>query len=116
MIVLPQMRFTPTQKIMTEPVKDKLAIAASVITGAITRERSVTLPCKIATGIAEKMQPTKKGSVSEEPVLNRADDCHRADADRERGVDEAGEKAGIGFVVRLFTEPRAEALKCTFDI
>ena len=57
LIVLPQMRFTPTQKIMTEPVKDKLAIAASVITGAITRERSVTLPCKIATGIAEKMQP-----------------------------------------------------------
>ena len=42
---------------MTEPVKDKLAIAASVITGAITRERSVTLPCKTATGIAEKMQP-----------------------------------------------------------
>ena len=51
------MRFTPTQKIMTEPVKDKLAIAASVITGAITRERSVTPPCKMATGIAEKIQP-----------------------------------------------------------
>ena len=57
LIFLPHTRLTPTQKIKIEPTKDRFAKAASVITGLITLASTVTLPCKIATGIAENAQP-----------------------------------------------------------
>ena len=57
MNVLPQMRFTPTQKMRAEPTRDKFAIALSVIIGFISLARRVMHPCRMNTGIAEKIVP-----------------------------------------------------------
>lgn len=57
MIFLPQTKFTPIQKIKTEPIRDKYATAVSVITGDISRANRVRQPSKTNTGIAEKAQP-----------------------------------------------------------
>lgn len=35
---LPQTRLRPTQKIRMDPIRDRLAMAASVMTGAIKRQ------------------------------------------------------------------------------
>ena len=61
--VFPQKRLTPTQKINMEPVRERLCNAASVMTGSINPARSVTDPCRIATGMAEKMQPFPMAAV-----------------------------------------------------
>ena len=53
----PHTRLTPTQKISTEPTRDRFWIAASVITGEISRASSVMAPSNTNTGIAEKAQP-----------------------------------------------------------
>lgn len=55
--VFPQKRLTPTQKISIEPVRDRLCKAASVMNGSMNLANKVTLPCRIATGMAEKIQP-----------------------------------------------------------
>ncbi len=56
-IVFPQTRFTPTQKINTEPISDKYAVARSVITGATSLASKVIAPSTANTGIAENAQP-----------------------------------------------------------
>ena len=56
-IFLPQNRLTPTQKIRTDPTKERLSIAWSVIYGLIRTASRVTVPWNSPTGIAEKMQP-----------------------------------------------------------
>lgn len=52
-----QISVTPTQKIRAEPTRDRLLRATSVRYGAINPDTSVVHPCKISTGIAEKIQP-----------------------------------------------------------
>jgi hypothetical protein len=41
---LPKTRFTPTQKISTEPTRERFESAAGVITGLISLESTVTEP------------------------------------------------------------------------
>ena len=53
-IFLPQTRFTPMQKISTEPMSDRYSTAAEVITGETSFASSVIAPSKMKTGIAEK--------------------------------------------------------------
>ena len=54
---LPQTRLMPTQKISTFPTMDRFARAIAVMTGRRSPAKAVILPCKIATGIAEKTAP-----------------------------------------------------------
>ena len=60
---LPQMRFTPTQKMRTEPVSERLAMAASVKSGLASTASRVIVPWITPTGIAEKMQPRPREAV-----------------------------------------------------
>ena len=56
-IFLPHTRFTPTQKIRTEPIMETFHRAASVISGCISRASTVTRPCHRPTGMAENRHP-----------------------------------------------------------
>ena len=57
LIFFPHTRLTPTQKIMTEPVRDKLERACSVINGSSSLARRVIVPWNTATGMAENTHP-----------------------------------------------------------
>ncbi len=60
-----QTRLTPTQKIRTEPVRDRLESAAGFPrkTGLISLERMVMDPCSSPTGTAENMAPFPMAAV-----------------------------------------------------
>ena len=55
--VLSHTRFTPTQKISIFPTSERLLRVASVISGSMHVAKRVTEPCRIPTGIAEKIHP-----------------------------------------------------------
>ena len=53
----PHTRLTPTQKISTDPIRDRYDTARGVISGASSRASRVTPPSNRKTGIAENPQP-----------------------------------------------------------
>ena len=57
MNVLPQMRFTPTQKMSMDPTSERLSSAPAVMMGWIKRASRVIVPWNTPTGKAEKMAP-----------------------------------------------------------
>ena len=59
----PHTRFSPTQKISTEPISERYADASSVITGDTILASSVMAPSKRKTGIAEKAHPFPRDEV-----------------------------------------------------
>ena len=52
-MVFPQTRFTPTQKISTEPMSERWKIAISVMIGETSLASKVMVPSNTRTGIAE---------------------------------------------------------------
>ena len=68
-LVFSKNKFTPTQKISIFPTKERLLSAASVMIGSIPFARSVTDPCKIATGMAEKIQPFPMDAVMTQIII-----------------------------------------------
>ena len=62
-IFLPQIRLSPSQKMSTEPVRERFVRAFSVITGSMNFESRVTEPWKRNTGIAEKIHPLPSEAV-----------------------------------------------------
>ena len=56
------------------------------------------------------------GRVTEQAVVDRADDRHGADADRERGGDEAVDKPRIARAARDALQPRAERGHARLDV
>ena len=62
-IVFGKTRFTPTQVIRIFPTREMLLSASGVMNGARKPASSVTEPCSMATGIAEKMQPFPREAV-----------------------------------------------------
>lgn len=52
-MVFPQTRFTPTQKISTEPMSERWKIAISVMIGETSLAGKVMVPSNTRTGIAE---------------------------------------------------------------
>ena len=55
---LPKERLTPTQKMSIEPMNETFAIMLLFIMGAIKPAHIVTVPWRIATGIAENVTHT----------------------------------------------------------
>ena len=50
-------RLQPTQKIIMLPRKDRLAMTMGLKMGESRPAHTVTLPCRMATGLAEKSAP-----------------------------------------------------------
>ena len=63
----PKSRFNPTQKMSTDPTKERFAIAESVINGPSRDASSVIDPSQRNTGIAEKAQPFPMELVMKKP-------------------------------------------------
>ncbi len=98
-----QIRLTPMQKIMIEPVRERFARAGSVKKGSTKTASRVTSPWNTPTGMAEKMQPFRHyqdddkvqdrlrrqdGVISINPVLDGPHHRHCPDAHRQGGGGE----------------------------
>ena len=71
---LPKTKLIPTQKISTEPIKDKYEIAVSVITGDTNLASNVIQPSNTNTGIAEKAAPFPIDDVITATIINSKTD------------------------------------------
>lgn len=56
-IFLPHTRFTPIEKIMTDPISDRYSTASVVTNGETRLARSVIKNCMTNTGSTEKAEP-----------------------------------------------------------
>ena len=68
-LVFSKTKLIPTQKISIFPTKERLVSAASVMMGSMLLAKSVTLPCRSATGMAEKMHPFPMEAVITQMII-----------------------------------------------